>query len=110
MEIFNALGIEDKQMERIAITGLENSEHFVSAVFEENGILDTELVEKEVVDASLLLQKENPELGAILLECSLLPPYARAVQEATGLPVFDFVSLIDYVFSAVVKKQYYGFM
>jgi len=110
MEIFNALGIEDKQMERIVIAGLENSEHFVSAVFEENGILDTELMEKEVVEASLLLQKKNPELGAILLECSLLPPYARAVQEATGLPVFDFVSLINYVFSAVVKKKYYGFM
>ncbi|MDA3941775.1 MAG: aspartate/glutamate racemase family protein [Spirochaetia bacterium] len=108
--VFNALGITESQMDRIVIAGLENSEHFVSAVIKEEGVLDTDLMEKETVEAALLLQKENPGLGAILLECSLLPPYGKAVQEATGLPVFDFVTLIDYVFSAVVKKQYYGFM
>ena len=110
MEVFHALGIKDKQMDRIVIGGLEKSRHFDSAVIREDGVLDTKLMEKEVLDASLLLHKENPELGAILLECSLLPPYGKAVQEATGLPVFDFITMIDYVFSAVVKKQYYGFM
>jgi hypothetical protein len=32
------------------------------------------------------------------------------VQEATGLPVFDYSTMIDYVFSAVVRKRFEGYM
>ena len=109
-EVFNAIGIDEKMTERLKIGGLGKSEHFVSSVIKEDGMLDSELMEMETVEAALKLQRDNPSIGSILLECSLLPPYGRAVQEATGLPVFDFITMIDYVFSAVVKKQYNGFM
>ena len=36
-------------------------------------------------------------MGAIVLECTDLPPYARRISEATGLPVFDFNSMISYI-------------
>ena len=65
-------------------------------------------VEREVVDAALEVQAAHPELGAILLECSDLPPYSAAVQEATGLPVFDFVGFINYVHQAVNARRYSG--
>lgn len=52
---------------------------------------------------------EHPEVGAILLECSDLPPYAYAIQAATGLPVFDFISMIDWIEKSVVQKPYFGF-
>jgi len=32
------------------------------------------------------------------------------VQEAVYLPVFDFITMINYVYSAVVKKEFQGFM
>jgi len=35
-------------------------------------------------------------MGAILLECSLLPPYAKGVADKTGLPVFDYMTMIDF--------------
>jgi hypothetical protein len=95
---------------RLVIEGLENKEHFVSAVFREEGLLDSEKVEAEVVAAAREMVTREPRVRIILLECSLLPPYAAAVQEAVGLPVFDFVTMINYVFSAVVKRRYRGFM
>jgi len=37
-----------------------------------------------------------------------LPPYSNAVQKATNLPVFDYITMINYVYSAVVQKNYQG--
>jgi hypothetical protein len=31
-------------------------------------------------------------MWAILLECSMLSPYAKAVQDIAGLPFFDFIT------------------
>ena len=96
--------------EDLVISGLESSPSFVGSIFEENGTIDTELIEAEVVEIAKRLVEAHPDVKLLLLECSLLPPYGAAVQEATGLPVFDYVTMIDYVYSAVVKKKFSGFM
>ncbi|MFA5570690.1 MAG: aspartate/glutamate racemase family protein [Sphaerochaetaceae bacterium] len=103
-------GIGEDLQKRLRIVGLEDDEHFYEAVFEEQGFLDTELVEKAVVQRAVNLISTYPNIKALHLECSMLPPYAKAVQEATGLPVFDYVSMINYVHSTVVKQTYHGFM
>ena len=94
----------------IRVAGMQNASHFSSAILEERGVLDSEQMEAEVVRAVKCLVDENEGVKAILLECSDLPPYAAAVQEAVHLPVFDFVTMINYVFSALVRKRFDGFM
>lgn len=95
---------------RIVIQGLEKEPYFSSAFLKEEGVLDTVEVEKEVVQAAIMLQRRHPKMKSILLECSVLPPYAEAVQEATGLPVFDFVTMIRYMHSIVVREKKNGYM
>jgi len=95
---------------RIVIEGLEKAPCFSSAFLKEEGTLNTVQVEKEVVQAAKKLQNDYPNMKSILLECSVLPPYASAVQKATGLPVFDFVTMIRYMHSVVVRGQKNGFM
>ncbi|RCW44380.1 MULTISPECIES: aspartate/glutamate racemase family protein [unclassified Halanaerobium] len=94
----------------IVLKGMEDKESFRKTVIEECGELDSEQMEKEAVEAAEELVRENPEVKAVLLECSMLPPYAKAIQDKVKLPVFDFITMIDYVFSALVKKKYDGFM
>ncbi len=56
------------------------------------------------------LVSDNPDIGAFVFECTNLPPAAAAVQKATGLPVFDIVTLIYMVHDVVVRKRYTGHM
>lgn len=96
--------------DRLAIAGLDNAPHFADAVFEENGVFDDEIVEEEVLAVTDQIMESGREIGAILLECSLLPPYAAAVQKRTGLPVFDYNTMIRYVHSTVVRTPFSGSM
>lgn len=103
-EYFQGAGIAAATRNRLAIGGLEDKEHFKKYFLEEAPEVDPELIEQEVRETALKLQQEN-NLGAFLVECSVLPPYSPAIQEATGLPVFDFITLIDHVHSAVVQTE-----
>ena len=105
-EFLDRLGIVDRS--RIVFRGLEDKTEFRRTVLDECGTLDVDAVEQEVVDAALEVQADHPELGAVLLECSDLPPYSAAVQAATGLPIFDWIGFINYVQQAVNAKPYTG--
>ncbi len=56
------------------------------------------------------LLARHPEAGAILLQCSDLPPFAAGIQNMTGLPVFDMNTLISWVHAAVVRRTYDGIL
>ena len=102
-----AIGSELKN--RLIVRGLQSGKEF-SCILEGRGLFDNGGVEQEVVGAALDIVNANADIGAILLECSDMPPYAHAVQRATGLPVFDFTTLIRWLHSAVCQKPYYGFI
>jgi len=53
---------------------------------------------------------DNPEIKAILLECTELPPYARAIQKAVGMPVWGFSGMVNWVCSGVVRRDFSGFI
>ncbi|QHS22453.1 aspartate/glutamate racemase family protein [Virgibacillus sp. MSP4-1] len=90
----------------IVIKGLENEPNFRSFAIDESGMLDTEEVQVEVITAAKQLCAENPDIKMFLLECSMLPPYAEALQDEVDLPVFDYTSMINYVYSAFTRKPF----
>ena len=66
-------------------------------------------LERGLVGLAEQMIDENPDVGAFLLECTLFPTHARAVQEAVRLPVYDFTTLINWVYSAVVRRSFSGY-
>ena len=70
--------------------------------------LDNGALIADLQQVAVSLVEKHPEIGAFLLECSDLPPYATDIQAATGLPVFDFITLIDWVQKSVAQRPYYG--
>jgi Asp/Glu/hydantoin racemase len=47
------------------------------------------------------LLKQEPSLGAILVECTNLSPYSDALRKTFGLPVFDVIDLARLLHAAV---------
>ncbi len=76
----------------IVVRGLENAPAFSAAILEPEPkggyALDPEEVGREVVAASMAMIEERPDLGALVFECTNLPPYREAVQRALKRPVF----------------------
>jgi Asp/Glu/hydantoin racemase len=67
-----------------------------------------QIQEKQMVDACVSMCSQNPEIGAIMLECTGMQPFARAIQQAVDLPVFSWGTLLDYAYGVVVHRDYYG--
>ena len=49
-----------------------------------------------------------PNMGAMVLECTGMPPFARALQHEIDIPIFSWGTLLDYAYSVVVHRDYYG--
>ncbi|MYH56849.1 MAG: aspartate/glutamate racemase family protein [Boseongicola sp. SB0675_bin_26] len=79
----------------------EGRAHFTEAILGNSPELDPAAAEADNVAAAEDLVAEHPDTGAIVLECTNMTPYAAAVRNATGLPVFSQVSFVNWFQSAL---------
>jgi Asp/Glu/hydantoin racemase len=86
------------------IIGMEGQREFYRII--SGDPYDPLKIERESVNVAKQLLRDHPEVGGIVLECTNMAPYAKAIQEETGLPVFDSVTLTELVHSSLVKKDY----
>ena len=77
------------------VAGVAPEGEFVRAILGDQADLDPGKLRVEVLDAGAALLRNHPALGAIVLECTNMPPYAAALRAATGLPTFDVITLAD---------------
>jgi aspartate/glutamate racemase len=79
------------------MTGTENGREFFRVLIKaDKEDMDVGLAERDVVEAGIELVARNPDIGAIVLECTNMPPYAAALQAAIQLPVYDIYSMISW--------------
>jgi hypothetical protein len=77
------------------LVGTENGDEFFRVLIKaEKDDMDVALAERDVVYAGKELVAGHPDVGAIVLECTNMPPYAAALQAEVGLPVYDIYSMI----------------
>ena len=79
------------------VEGIEGGRELHRVIAGDLPTLDREAAEAEVCAAGKRLLARGPELAAILLECTNLSPYRRALAEATGRPVYDLNHAIGWI-------------
>ena len=87
--------------------GTESGREFFRVLIKaEKDDMDVDLAERDVVEAAERLVARHPEVGAIVLECTNMPPYAAAVQRATGRPVYDIYAMITYFHAGIRPRDF----
>ncbi|KAB7545530.1 aspartate/glutamate racemase family protein, partial [Verminephrobacter sp. Larva24] len=70
--------------------------------------LDIALAEQDIIDAGRALVSGAPEVGAIVLECTNMPPYAAALRRQLGLPVYDIYSMVNWFHAGLRPRAFSG--
>jgi len=102
-------GVRKEDMERLVIVGNEDGVQ-MNKVTGETGQFNPVALRDELVALAKKMADEHPDLGAIVLECTEFPPYAHAIQEATRLPTYDFITMTRFMHEGAMQKPYSGWL
>lgn len=95
----------------VCVAGMDDRQEFSEVVIEgRRSELDVARLAAEVLAAVDALAEDHPEMGALVIECTDLPPFAHLIQEKINLPVFDIVTLTNMVYETLVRTEYQGIM
>ena len=93
------------------LEGLDASTEFNSCFMDgTRTTMNVDFLREQVVGIAKNFVVNNPDIGALLLECSALPPFSADIQREVDLPVFDYITFVHCVYRAVVQQEYQGFM
>ena len=98
----NAVGVPSDT----PIMGTEQGEEFTRAVLGDEDRLDIALATQDLVITALKMREQHPAVGAIVLECTNMAPYASAIRQATGLPVYTIYSLILWFQAGLLPRRF----
>lgn len=79
---------------------------FAASILGNKTTLDVEAARQEIVAACLEMRKAVPALGAILLECTNMVPYAPEAAAATGLPVYSIYSYLTWFHAGLAPPRF----
>lgn len=105
-DYFNQLGWSDKDIP-VCISGMPKDSPFSKLFIQDNLEEDIEVLEECVKELTKRHMKENPDTGAIILECTNLAPFTNIIQDISGLPVFGINQLLEYIDSCITVGKYY---
>jgi len=88
------------------IGSTEGGREFTRAILGNTPELDVAAARADNVDAARALVAAHPELGAIVLECTNMTPYAADIRAATGLPVFSMQSFVSWFQSGLMPPRF----
>jgi aspartate/glutamate racemase len=93
----------------VCIAGMAEQPEFREVILEgKRDDLDPARLGREVLGQAQALARDNPDLGALVLECTDLVPFAHAIQARIGVPVFDIVTLTGLVHASLSRRPFGG--
>jgi hypothetical protein len=84
-EFVAVAGVAASRMDDVVIEGVPPDGEFAQVFVGNRASMDFARVRREVVEAAERLHARAPDVTDVVLECTNMPPYARDIEQATGL-------------------------
>jgi hypothetical protein len=88
------------------VIGTDAGREFTRAILNDEPSLDCAAAERDIIDAGDELVARHPETGAVLLECTNMVPYARALSDHLRLPVYSIYSFVSWFQAGLVPRDF----
>lgn len=88
------------------IEGVAPDAEFRVRILNDEPEMDFIRARNDVVGCARRLMAHHPEVGAIVMECTNMPPYREAVIAATGVPVYDALTLAHWLWEGVAHPAH----
>lgn len=84
----------------------EGGREFTRVILDDLPELDVEAARADNVEAAKALMADYPDIGALVLECTNMVPYAADIRQAAGVPVFSMETFISWFQAGLVPRSY----
>ncbi|MCF1505499.1 aspartate/glutamate racemase family protein [Afifella sp. H1R] len=88
------------------VGGMPQTSNFVRWIREGDNSVTFETLRGEVVATAEKFHAENPDVGAIVLECTNLAPFTADIADRLGIPVYDTVSMVNLFHAGLRPRRY----
>ncbi len=88
------------------IVGTDGGSEFTRVMLDDDERLDAAAAERDILDAGDTLVARHPETGAVLLECTNMVPYARALSDHLRLPVYSIYSFVAWFQAGLAPRDF----
>lgn len=93
----------------VCVAGMDDQPEFREVMLEgRRDELDVGRLEREVLGQVTQLADAHRDLGALIIECTDLVPFAHAIQARLGVAVFDVVTLTQMVHRTLTRRPFGG--
>lgn len=87
------------------IAGMDGTAFAVS-ILENQTTLDVETARRDMVHKAKQLVQGRPDIGALILECTNMVPYANDIAAATGRPVFSIYTYLRWFHAGLSPRVF----
>ena len=92
--------------EDIPIGGTEEGQEFSRVILNDEPEMDIARARLDNIEAALDLVDKNRNIGAIVLECTNMVPYAAEIRQATGRPVFSIYNFAIWFQAGLLPRNF----
>jgi Asp/Glu/hydantoin racemase len=86
------------------IVGTDEGREFSRAILDDEPTLDVDLARGDLIDAGNQLVRDHPDIGAIVLECTNMTPYAADLRQTLGLPIYSIYSFVTWFQTGLMPR------
>ncbi|MBE1297675.1 aspartate/glutamate racemase family protein [Phycobacter azelaicus] len=88
------------------IVGTQDGRCMTRQILADRPEMDFAACRLDMIDAGKAMMRQHSDVGAIVLECTNMAPYARDLRKVTGLPVYSIYSFISWFQSGLQPRRF----